>query len=63
VTSGCIRASTVDGFSYNFRCAVVEECTFDRGQASHAMSLFDEQMPTLKDSREALAAGSLTSAR
>jgi len=43
VTSGCIRSSTVDAFSYNFRCAVVEECTFDRGQASHAMSLFDLQ--------------------
>lgn len=40
-TSGCVRASVVDAFSYNFRVAVVEECTFDRGQASHAMSLFD----------------------
>jgi nicotinamidase-related amidase len=40
-TSGCVRATVVDGFSYNYRMAVVEECTFDRGQASHALSLFD----------------------
>jgi nicotinamidase-related amidase len=42
-TSGCVRATVVDGFSYNFRVAVVEECVFDRGQASHALSLFDMQ--------------------
>lgn len=40
-TSGCVRATVVDGFSYNFKVAVVEECTFDRGQASHAIALFD----------------------
>jgi nicotinamidase-related amidase len=40
-TSGCVRASVVDAFSYNFRVAVVEECTFDRGEASHAIGLFD----------------------
>lgn len=40
-TSGCVRATVVDGFSYNFRVAVVEEACFDRGQASHALSLFD----------------------
>jgi nicotinamidase-related amidase len=40
-TSGCVRATVVDGFSYNYRMAVVEECTFDRGQASHAINLFD----------------------
>jgi isochorismate hydrolase len=31
----------VDGFSMNYRVAVVEEATFDRGEASHAMNLFD----------------------
>jgi nicotinamidase-related amidase len=41
VTGGCIRSTVVDGFSYNYRMAVVEECTFDRGEASHALSLFD----------------------
>src|SRR5712691_245340 len=40
-TSGCVRATVIDGFSYNYRMSVVEECTFDRGQASHALSLFD----------------------
>jgi nicotinamidase-related amidase len=40
-TSGCVRATVLDGFSANFRMAVVEEATFDRGQASHAISLFD----------------------
>jgi nicotinamidase-related amidase len=42
-TSGCVRASVVDAFSHNYRVAVVEECTFDRGEASHALSLFDMQ--------------------
>lgn len=40
-TSGCVRATVVDGFSYNFRMSVIEEATFDRGQASHAINLFD----------------------
>jgi nicotinamidase-related amidase len=40
-TGGCVRATVIDGFSYNFRMSVVEECTFDRGQASHAINLFD----------------------
>jgi maleamate amidohydrolase len=40
-TSGCVRASVIDAFSYNYRVAVVEECTFDRGEASHAINLFD----------------------
>jgi nicotinamidase-related amidase len=40
-TGGCVRATVIDGFSHNFRMAVVEECTFDRGQASHAINLFD----------------------
>ena len=40
-TSGCVRASAIDAFSYNFRVCVVEECVFDRGQASHKINLFD----------------------
>lgn len=40
-TSGCVRATAVDGFSYNFRVAVVEEATFDRGEVSHKVNLFD----------------------
>jgi len=40
-TSGCVRATVVDGFSYNYRMSIVAEATFDRGQASHAINLFD----------------------
>jgi maleamate amidohydrolase len=42
-TSGCVRATVIDGFSYNYRMSVVEECTFDRSEASHALNLFDMQ--------------------
>jgi nicotinamidase-related amidase len=40
-TSGCVRASVVDASSLGFRVGVVEECTFDRTEASHAINLFD----------------------
>ncbi len=40
-TSGCVRATVIDAFSYNYRVAVIEEACFDRSQASHAMSLCD----------------------
>lgn len=40
-TSGCIRSTVLDAFSRNYKTAVVEEATFDRGEASHWMSLFD----------------------
>jgi maleamate amidohydrolase len=40
-TSGCVRASVVDGCTYRFRMVVVEECVFDRHQATHALNLFD----------------------
>lgn len=40
-TSGCVRATVTDAFSYNFRVVIPEECVFDRSPASHAMSLHD----------------------
>lgn len=40
-TSGCVRATVVDACSYRYRVTVVEECVFDRTEASHAMNLFD----------------------
>lgn len=40
-TSGCVRATVIDAFSYNYRVSVVEEATFDRTQSSHAINLFD----------------------
>jgi len=43
-TSGCVRASVIDAFSYNLKVSVVEDCVFDRGQASHKINLFDMGM-------------------
>jgi maleamate amidohydrolase len=40
-TSGCLRATVVDAFSYNYPTFVVEECTFDRFDLSHLVSLWD----------------------
>ena len=40
-TSGCVRASVVDARSYRYATTVVEDCVFDRTEASHALSLFD----------------------
>lgn len=40
-TSGCVRGTVVDGFSYNFRVAVPYDAVFDRSQVSHAVNLFD----------------------
>ncbi len=40
-TSGCVRAAVIDAFSYNYKISVVEECTFDRFESSHAINLFD----------------------
>jgi len=40
-TSGCVRASVVDAYSYGFHPVVVEECCFDRNLLSHKVNLFD----------------------
>ena len=40
-TSGCVRATTVDARSYRYNVTIVEECVFDRHQATHAINLFD----------------------
>jgi maleamate amidohydrolase len=40
-TSGCIRASVIEGFMHGFSVAVVEECVFDRNWLSHKVNLFD----------------------
>ena len=40
-TSGCLRATVVEGTSHRFRMIVAEECSFDRHEAAHAMNLFD----------------------
>lgn len=43
-TSGCVRASVVDGFSYNYRVIIPEECVADRSRISHDIGLFDMAM-------------------
>lgn len=40
-TSGCVRATVVDGFSRNYRVTVPGDACFDRFGASHALTLFD----------------------
>jgi nicotinamidase-related amidase len=40
-TSGCVRASVIDDFSYIYKVSVIEECVFDRLIASHKVNLFD----------------------
>ncbi|MCS7143257.1 MAG: isochorismatase family protein [Aigarchaeota archaeon] len=44
VTSGCIRATVIDSFSYNYRTIIPEECVADRSQISHKVNLFDMDM-------------------
>ena len=40
-TSGCVRATVVDGKSYRYPILMPEECVFDRHEAPHAINLFD----------------------
>jgi len=40
-TSGCVRASCVDAYSYGYHVSLVEECTFDRAELTHKINLFD----------------------
>jgi nicotinamidase-related amidase len=40
-TSGCVRASVVDGATYRFQMGVVAECVFDRTEAAHYINLYD----------------------
>ena len=40
-TSGCVRASAVDGMQHGFRVIVPRECVGDRHQGPHEANLFD----------------------
>jgi maleamate amidohydrolase len=40
-TSGCVRLTAADAFQHDLKAAVIEECVYDRGQASHAVNLWD----------------------
>ncbi|KWX69050.1 hypothetical protein ASJ79_15150 [Mycobacterium sp. NAZ190054] len=39
--SGCVRATVTDGCANRLRMIVVEECVYDRHEASRAINLFD----------------------
>jgi maleamate amidohydrolase len=40
-TSGCVRGTVVDGFSYNFKCIVPADAVYDRSPTVHQVNLFD----------------------
>jgi maleamate amidohydrolase len=40
-TSGCVRATAVEAYSYGFHVVLAEECCFDRSILSHKFNLFD----------------------
>jgi nicotinamidase-related amidase len=40
-TSGCVRATAVDGIQHGYRVVVPQEAVADRSQASHDMTLSD----------------------
>ena len=42
-TSGCVRATAVDGIQHGFRVVVARECVGDRHDGPHDASLFDIQ--------------------
>lgn len=43
-TSGCVRATVVDAFSYNYRVVIPEQCVADRSAVSHKVGLLDMHM-------------------
>jgi maleamate amidohydrolase len=40
-TSGCVRASIIDAFSYGYRVAVPEDCCGDAERGPHEANLHD----------------------
>ncbi len=40
-TSGCVRATCLDGYMMGYKIAVIEDCVFDRNWLSHKVNLFD----------------------
>jgi len=43
-TSGCVRATVVDGLQYGYRMIVPEECVGDRSPSAHKANLYDMNM-------------------
>ncbi|MDI2099139.1 isochorismatase family protein [Ruicaihuangia caeni] len=56
-TSGCVRASAVDAFSYGFKVGVLQDAVYDRTDTVHNTSLFDmgSKYADLLDESAALA--------
>lgn len=42
-TSGCVRSSVADAFSYNYRVTVPSDAVYDRSPVVHEVNLFDMQ--------------------
>jgi maleamate amidohydrolase len=40
-TSGCIRATVIDSFSYGLKTIIPEECVGDQSHQQHDSNLFD----------------------
>jgi len=56
-TSGCVRATATDAYSFNYRILVPRDCVGDRTPQAHEANLFDIQvkMGEVLSSREVLA--------
>ena len=57
VTSGCIRASVIDSFSYGYRTLVVDDCCGDPAQESHDANMrdMDRRYADVKTSEDIMA--------
>ena len=40
-TSGCVRATSLDAFSFGLPAFLVEDCIFDRSRLSHLVNLYE----------------------
>ena len=57
VTSGCVRATVIDAFSYGYRVIVADDCCGDPAEESHASNLrdIDRRYADIKSSADILA--------
>lgn len=57
VTSGCIRASVIDSFSYGYRTMVVDDCCGDPTQEAHDANMrdMDRRYADIKTSADVMA--------
>ncbi|MDN3480652.1 isochorismatase family protein [Arthrobacter sp. APC 3897] len=57
-TSGCVRSTVVDAFSYNYRVTVPEDAVYDRSKIIHDVNLFDmsQKYADVQPTQQVLAA-------